>query len=78
MHFLPIASAPFICVENHESSPNLPNLYFDRKKSFGKPHATDTKRGFCSRVGSINVEKPLRNALDNNRVVQQIDCIVKS
>lgn len=62
---------------NHASSPNFPNLYFDRIKSFGKPQATETNRGFCLLFGSINVEKPLRSARDKYRVVQQIDCIIR-
>lgn len=44
--------------------------------SFGKPHATDTKWGLALQFGSMSVEKPLRNARDNKRVVQQIDCII--
>lgn len=74
--YLPITSALFDCVANQASSPNFPNLYLERIKSFGNPHATDTNRGFCLLFGSINVEKPLRKALDRNRVVQQIDCII--
>lgn len=75
---LPITSALLTSVVNQASSPNFPNLYLDRRKSFGKPQATDTKCGLCLVFGSINVEKPLRNALDKSRVVQQIDCILYS
>lgn len=60
---------------NQESSPNLPYLYCERSKSFGKPHATDTKWGFTLVFGSTSVENPLRNARESKRVVQQIDCI---
>lgn len=60
---------------NHASSPNLPNLYLERNISFGNPHATDTKCGLTFVLGSTSVEKPLRNARENRRVVQQIDCI---
>lgn len=73
--YLPITSA--FCVEatNHASSPNFPNLYLERNISFGKPHATDTKCGLTFLFGSTTVENPLRNARENRRVVQQIDCI---
>ena len=65
------------CVDatNQASSPNRPNLYFDRRKSLGKPHATDTKCGLTLLLGSTSVEKPFRSARDTSRVVQQIDCI---
>lgn len=71
-----MTSAVLICVENQASSPNLPNLYLERTKSFGKPQATDTNRGRGLLFGSISVENPLRSALDKYRVVQQIDCII--
>lgn len=61
---------------NHASSPNLPNLYVECRISFGKPHATETKWGLALQFGSMRVENPLRNARDNRRVVQQIDCIL--
>lgn len=66
------------CVDalNHASSPNLPNWYLDRRKSLGKPQATETKCGLTLLLGSTSVEKPLRNARDTSRVVQQIDCIL--
>lgn len=60
---------------NHASSPNFPNLYLERNISFGKPHATETKCGLTFLFGSTTVENPLRNARENRRVVQQIDCI---
>lgn len=65
------------CVDamNQASSPNLPNLYLDRRKSLGKPHATETRCGLTLAFGSTSVEKPLFNARDTSRVVQQIDCI---
>lgn len=69
----PMTSAVLICVENQASSPNLPNLYLERRKSFGKPHATDTNRGRGLVLGSISVENPLRSALDKYR---DIDCII--
>lgn len=67
-----------LCVDemNQASSPNRPNLYLDRRKSLGKPHATDTKYGLTLLLGSIKVENPLRNARVTSRVVQQIDCIL--
>lgn len=73
--YVPITSA--FCVEatNHASSPNFPNLYLERNMSFGNPHATDTKCGLIFLFGSTTVENPLRNARENRRVVQQIDCI---
>lgn len=70
-----MTSAFVIFVVNQASSPNLPNLYLDRKKSFGNPQATDTNLGLGLLLGSISVENPLRSALDRYRVVQQIDCI---
>lgn len=73
-----MTSAVLICVENQASSPNLPNLYLEqRRKSLGKPQATDTNRGRGLLLGSISVENP-RSALDKYRVVQQIDCIITS
>lgn len=73
-----MTSAFCVLATNQASSPNRPNLYFDRRKSLGKPHATDTKCGLTLLLGSTNVEKPLRNARDTSRVVQQIDCIFSS
>lgn len=75
MLYIPITSAFCVDAMNHASSPNLPNLYLERKKSFGNPHATDTKWGLTFVLGSTSVENPLRNARENRRVVQQIDCI---
>lgn len=45
VHHLPMTSAFCVDEMNQASSPNRPNLCFDRRKSLGKPHATDTNRG---------------------------------
>lgn len=73
---LPMTSAKSFWAMNHESSPNLPNLYLVLSRSFGKPQTTDTRWGRDLLLVSARVLN--RIAVRRSRaVVQHIACMTE-